>query len=198
LGEGPTAALLQQIVEERPARVPLLPWPHAGRRVAHPGVGDPPDPHPPPYPCGARDPRRREEPPSDAGPASRGTARAPRRSADAPRITGVRPRGPATTRGPVAWVAVSPRRSRGPAGPGVTRPDRRPNGPRGAQARRERGGGHAAANRAVLARSVTAPYARVTPIQFPILDKALTSTSPSSGSRWRWMTIRRLVACAPH
>jgi hypothetical protein len=46
---------------------------------------------------------------------------------------------------------------------------------------RERGGGHAAAHRSVLARSVIAPYTRVTPIQFPIR------------ARWRG----RLRASAP-
>jgi hypothetical protein len=54
----------------RPARVPDLPRRDAPRRVQRPGLGEPPDPHPPPHPrlpCGARDPRRREEPPIDAG-----------------------------------------------------------------------------------------------------------------------------------
>ena len=39
---------------------------------------------------------------------------------------------------------------------------------RNTNAARQRGGGHAAAHRSVLARSVIALYTRVTPIQFPI------------------------------
>ena len=49
----------------RPARVSDLPRRDAHRRVHYPGVGDRPDPHPPPLPRG---PRRRAESPIDAGP----------------------------------------------------------------------------------------------------------------------------------
>jgi hypothetical protein len=112
------ATLLQQIFEVDPLACPSC---HGARRlvagITQTSVIDPILTHLRTRAARAAHagPRR---PPSTRAPASRGTARAPRRSADAPRVTGVRPRGPATTRGPPAWAAVSPRRSRGPAGPG--------------------------------------------------------------------------------
>ena len=69
---GPASADLRS----RPARVPDLPWPYAGRRLHHPSLGDRPDPHPPPR--AHRRVRRRAKPPATRAPASRGAARAPR------------------------------------------------------------------------------------------------------------------------
>ena len=114
----------------RPARVPDLPRPHADRRVHHPGVGDRPDPHPPPRPRG---PRRRAEPPIDAGPREPGRVTRPARpptprpppehGPDAPP-----PRGDA-----LAWAAVPPARqirsppASPPHGDGRSRRSRRPS-----------------------------------------------------------------------
>ena len=82
--------------------------------------------------------------------------------------------GPDATRGAVAWVSVPPAR---PIGPRRHRP---PTGPAvlTAHAARQRGGGHAAAHRSVLARSVIALYTRATPIQFPIRFNFLSDTPP--------------------
>ena len=52
----------------QPARVPDLPWPHAGRRVYYPGLGDRPDPRASPDPRRARGARRAAEPPSTRPP----------------------------------------------------------------------------------------------------------------------------------
>ena len=60
---GPPAADLRG----GPPRVPVLPWPHADRRIHHPGVGDRPGPHAPARPRLARVPHRRAESPLDPG-----------------------------------------------------------------------------------------------------------------------------------
>ena len=62
--------------------MPDLPWPHAGRRVHHPGLGDRPDPRASPDPRRARGVRRAAEPlieagPDKPGPATRAACRAP-------------------------------------------------------------------------------------------------------------------------
>ena len=74
------AALLQQIFEVEPARVSDVSRAYANHRVPHPGVGDRPDPHPPPRPRG---PRRRTESPIDASPGEPRDVTRPRPSADA-------------------------------------------------------------------------------------------------------------------
>ena len=83
-GQPPVGGAAPADLRGRPPRVSRLPWRDADRRVHYPDVGDRPDPHPPPRPPCAGGPRRRAEPPIDAGPHGRGTSRASRPPADAP------------------------------------------------------------------------------------------------------------------
>ena len=85
----------------RPARVPDLPWPHAGRRVHHPSLGDRPDPRACPDPRRARGARWAAEPPIDAGPHESGrvTRAARPRCLDRPLSTAPSPRHHAGTFG---------------------------------------------------------------------------------------------------
>ena len=94
---GPPAADFRR----RPARVPDLPWPHAGRRVHHPSLGDRPDPRACPDPRRARGARRAAEPPIDAGPHESGrvTRAARPRCLDRPLSTAPSPRHHAGTFG---------------------------------------------------------------------------------------------------
>ena len=99
----------------RPARLSHLPRRDAHRRLHHATVGDRPDPHPPLHPRGTRGPRRRAEPPIDAGPREpRGVTRPTpaRRRPDRPVSTP--PRCPAPPRGRSACAAVPPQRPHGP------------------------------------------------------------------------------------
>ena len=168
-------------VRGRPAGVSDLPWPHAGRRVHDPRVGDRPDPRAPPDPRRARGTPRAAEPPTDAGLREPGPVTGPtavRRHHDLRVRTA--PRRPATTRGRLACAAVPPRRHRGL---------RRPRPPPLTAARTTltapgRAAGHAAAPHAVLARSAMAPYVRRTVdrprSKFPSRDQP-----DAGGSRWR-------------
>ena len=114
-----------------PARVPDLPWPYAGRRVPHPGLGDRPDPHPPPDPRRARGARRAAEPAIDASPHAPGrvTRAAPRRRPDRPLSTAPSPRHHAGTCGvggrPTGASDRSPPASPPPREPPFARPTRR-------------------------------------------------------------------------
>ena len=136
--------------------MPVLPRRDAARRVHHPGVGDRPDPRPPPDPRRARGARRAAEPPIDAGPRepehdTRPTPVHPRSACDLRTVP--TPRHYAGTFGvggrPTGATDGS-RRHRSPHG------DRRSHGPR----RTRTGGGHAAAAQTVLARSAIAPSTR--------------------------------------
>ena len=87
MGEGPTAALLQQIFEVDPLACPSC---HGAMRIvayiSQTSVIDPILTHLRTRASRAAHAGPRS-PPSTRAPASRGTARAPRRSADAPRVT---------------------------------------------------------------------------------------------------------------
>ena len=126
-GQPPVGGAAPADLRGRPPRVSRLPRRDADRRVHHPGVGDRPDPHPPPRPPCAGGPRRRAEPPIDAGPPEPGhvTRLTPvRRRPDSPLRTR-----PPTTRGRSACAAVPPQRPRGPR-----RPPPAPGHPSGPQA----------------------------------------------------------------
>ena len=153
----------------RPARVSHLPRCDAPRRLHHATVGDRPDPHPPSHPRGTPGPRRRAEPPIDAGPREpRGVTRPmpARRRPDRPVSTP--PRRPATPRGRSVRAAVPPQRPHGPhrlpAGPGS--PVRTAG--RTAREAHRRGGGRAEARSPLLARQRPRAYVPATPIEFPI------------------------------
>ena len=114
MGGAPSADL-----RGRPARVPDVPGRDADHRRHHADGGDRPDPHPPPHPRGAHGPRRRAEPPIDAGPPEPGHGTRPtlvRRRPDAPLRpsppTPRAPAGPIGVRGhPTGAAAGSPRGS---------------------------------------------------------------------------------------
>ena len=161
-----------------PAGVSDVSRAHAGRRVHHRGVGDRPDPHPPPDPRRPRGARRATEPPLDAGLREPGHGTRPtpvRRRPD--RCVRTAPRRPATTRGRSACAAVSPQRPRGPAGPGS--PARTAG--RTAREAHRRGGGRAEARAPVLARQGTGAYTRPTSIGFPILYTQYPWTAAACG-----------------
>ena len=114
----------------------------------------------PPIHAGAR------SPPSTRASASRGTSRAPRPRPPPPRpsreYASPTPRSPG---GPSARATVPPRRQRSPGRPRITRPGRRPSGPRGTPApwrarRRPR--------TAARERQGTGAYTQRTPIENPI------------------------------
>jgi len=154
----------------RPPRVSHLPRRHAHRRVHHAVVGDRPDPHPPPHPrlpCGARDPRRREEPPIDAGPREpRGVAVATsvgRRSAC--HLSTARR---ATTRGASVWAAVPPARRMGPRRHRSPHGARRSHGPRGARTRQRARRRPSVGARPAGDRALYSTDSRPAPIEIPI------------------------------
>ena len=141
-------------LRSRPARVPQLPRPDAHHCLHHATVGDRPDPHASPHACGARHPRRYEEPPTTRAPATRGASRAPRPSADARTAPSLRtPRRPLTARGHSACEALPPAPQTGPR---RVRPPTWTEGP-AALAAPKRARRPAAARRGAMARSIT-PY----------------------------------------
>ena len=115
--------------------MPVLPRRDADRRLYQPDVGDRPNPHPPPDPRLPFGARRATAPPIDAGPREPGHGTRPtpfRRRAACHLSTAPRPRHHAGTAGVGGGLTSAVPRPRRPR---VTRPDRRPNGPRGAPAR---------------------------------------------------------------
>jgi hypothetical protein len=125
---GPVAA----DVRGRPAGLPDLSWPHAGRRVHHPGLGDRPDPRASPDARRARGARRAAESAIDAGPHEPGrvtcVARRGRRP-DRPLSTAPSPRHHAGSfgvgGGPTGAADRSPPASPPPRSPPCSRPARR-------------------------------------------------------------------------
>ena len=172
----------------RPARVPDVPGRDADRRLHHAGVRHRPDPHPPPHPRGARGahgPRRRAEPPIDAGPLEPG------------RVTHLMP----ARRRPDSPLRPPPQTPRAPAGPFGVRghpagaSDQSPRGaPRtwtdvpAARTRPARDRRPVAARHAALARSAIAPYApRIDgPPGFKFLFRSAAISAPAvTPSGWR-------------
>ena len=157
-------------VRGRPAGVSDLPWPHAGRRVHDPRVGDRPDPRAPPDPRRARGTPRAAEPPTDAGLREPGPVTGPtavRRHHDlrvrtAP-PTPRSPAGPVGVRGrPTAASPWAPPAQATPA-------DRRSNDAHGARARgRARRGPSRGAGK-VGDGAVRSTNSRPTPIEIPAL-----------------------------
>ena len=162
---GPAAADLRG----RPAGVSHLPGRDADRRLHHADVGDRPDPHPPSRPPCAGGPRRRAEPPIDAGPREPGhvTRRTPvRRRPDFPlRTRFPTPRDPAGAFG-VRGGPTAPSPWAPPASVGLGSPVRTAG--RTAREAHWRGSGRADARSPVLARQRTGAYTPATPIEIPI------------------------------
>jgi len=138
----------------RPARVSDGSRAHADHRVHHPGVGDRPDPRPPPLPRGPRGPRgprRRAESALDPRTVWTGPHATSRRGPPGPLSLTPTPRPRAGTFGVrVRPTGASDRSPRRPDAHG----NRRPGGHRGAAA----GGDQAAARRPALAGYAIAPY----------------------------------------
>jgi hypothetical protein len=136
-GQSPVGEPAPAGLRDRPARVSHLPPRDADGRLHHPAIGDRPDPRAPPHPrlpCGARDPRRREEPPIDAGPREPGGVTRPTsvgRRPDRPLSTAPPPRRHAGTfgvgGGPTGATDGPPPASLPPRCPPFPRPSRRAN-----------------------------------------------------------------------